>query len=396
MSARDITAVIGQKTYYEQVGGTKSFQNADNQDVNAYLVKITKAEDKNREGKYALIKSTKQAGATSSSDQYVTDVTYGEQCDLLGKINTANNVTLKTRTFDGTAPVDNPNKAGAKKPEETTGSKAWDLEANKGKWQELGATVPSDVTTACSAKPPATPGSAPAVSKVDLGKVNAAATDAKVDVKFDKPIVAANADESISVKVNGPDKSLASDGYAIAGDTLSINKKGIDALGITNDIAANKLIVNADQVADKADPMKKNVATGELALQAKAPAAAPDANPTANITTPPAFKFSKTGPIELTFENSIQLATGKALDDSTIGIYEVDAAGTVKRDTKQTGLQYKFKGNQLIITRPPNSEFTSGTKYRIVIASDILLNDDRKAANAASITYDFEAITPKK
>lgn len=100
--------------------------------------------------------------------------------------------------------------------------------------------------------------------------------------------------------------------------------------------------MNADQIADAADTTKKNVATGELALQAKAPAAAPDANPTANITTPPASKFSKTGPIELTFENPIQLATGKALDDSTIGIYEVDAAGTVERDTKQTGLQYKL------------------------------------------------------
>ena len=512
MSGRDITAVIGQNTYYEAVGTKRSFNDGNN-DVDAYLVKITKADDKSREGKFALIRSTKHAGDQPSGDKYVTDITYGEQCDLLNQLNTPKKVTLSTRTFDGTAPVDNPNKAGTKQPTETTTNKEWDLKANETEWKGLGASMPSTVTKACSAKPPGAAGSAPAVSKTDLGEVNAddanakidikfdkpivaanadesisvkvngqdkslakgaytiagdtlsinkagidalgitnttaanklivnadqiadaadttkknvatgelalqakapgaagsapavSKTDlgevnaddanAKIDIKFDKPIVAANADESISVKVNGQDKSLAKGAYTIAGDTLSINKAGIDALGITNTTAANKLIVNADQIADAADTTKKNVATGELALQAKAPAAAPDANPTANITTPPASKFSKTGPIELTFENPIQLATGKALDDSTIGIYEVDAAGTVKRDTKQTGLQYKFKGNKLTITRPPNSELTPGTKYRIVIASDILLNDDRKAANGASITYDFKAITPKK
>lgn len=392
MSARDITAVIGQKRYYEQVGDTKSFKNSDEQDVNAYLVKITKAEDENHEGKYALIRSTKKAGDQPSGDKYVTDITYGEQCDLLNQLNTPEKVTLRTRTFDGTDSVDNPDKQGTKKPKEITDDKEWNLKANETEWKGLGASLLSDVKNACIAAA----GTPPAVSNADLGTVNADDATAKVDIKFNKLIVAANADKSISVNVNETDKTLASDGYTIAGGILSINKTGIDALGITNATADNKLVVNADQIADKTDPTKKNVATGELALQAKAPAAASDANPTANITTPPDSKFSKTGPIELTFENPIQLAAGKALDDSTIGIYEVDAAGIVKRKTQQIGLQYKFQGNKLTITRPTNSEFTLGTKYRIVIASDILLNDDHKAANAASITYDFEAITRQK
>ena len=51
---RDITAVIGERTYYEQVGTNISFKN-DSNNVDVYLVKITKAKDKSRKGKYALI-----------------------------------------------------------------------------------------------------------------------------------------------------------------------------------------------------------------------------------------------------------------------------------------------------------------------------------------------------
>ncbi len=37
---RDITAVIGERTYYEQVGTNRSFKNGSN-NVDVYLVKIT-------------------------------------------------------------------------------------------------------------------------------------------------------------------------------------------------------------------------------------------------------------------------------------------------------------------------------------------------------------------
>jgi hypothetical protein len=403
MSGRDITAVIGQKTYYEQVGETKSFQNTDNQDVNAYLVKITKAEDKNREGKYALIKSTKQAGTTSSSDQYVTDITYGEQCDLLGKINTADTVNLQTRTFNGTVSVDDLSKgAGAKKPEDTTGVKGWTLAANKSDWKALGASVPDGVTTAC-ANPAATgaaaAGSVPAVSKPNLGEVNADDANAKVDIKFDKNIAAVDTTGNISINVNGTDKTLASGGYTIAGDTLSINKAGIDALGITNATADNQLIVNADQIADAADTTKKNVATGELALQAKAPAAAPDTNPTANIKTLPDSEFPQSGPIELAFENPIQVAdngtSGKKLDATRIVVMEADDSGNQISGTEQNGLTYEVvDGNKLKISQPSGSKFKPATKYKILIQPGTFLNDDGKKANADFIPYTFKAVTP--
>jgi hypothetical protein len=392
MSGRDITAVIGQNTYYEAVGTKRSFNDGNN-DVDAYLVKITKADDRSRVGKFALIKSTRKAGAQPSADQYVTDISYGEQCKLLEQLNTPEKLTLSTRTFDGTAPVDNPDKQGTKKPTETIADKEWNLKANQTEWRGLGASLPSGVTQACSASPAAA-GSVPAVSNTDLGEVNADDASAKVDIKFDKNIVAANTDGSINMKVNGTDKTLASDGYTIAGDTLSINKIGIDALGITNATAANKLIVNADQVADKADPTKKNVATGELALQAKAPAA-PDSNPTPLITTTET-KFNKAGPIELTFENPLRLAPGKSLDSSNITILQVDEGGQeVKGGAVPTDLTYAIDpsdSRKLRITTPTG--FTAEKRYQVVFQPGLLMPDAGNEPYAAQIGYTFKAITP--
>jgi hypothetical protein len=238
----------------------------------------------------------------------------------------------------------------------------------------------------------------PAVSNTDLGEVNADDASAKVDIKFDKNIVAANKDGSISMKVNGTDKTLASDGYTIAGDTLSINKIGIDALGITNATAANKLIVNADQVADKADPTKKNVATGELALQAKVPAApapapaAPDSNPAPLITTTET-QFNKAGPIELTFENPLRLAPGKRLDSSNITIQEVgDAENAVPGTVVPTDLSYAVDGSKLRITTPTG--FTAEKRYQVVIQPGLFLNDDGETPYQSQIGYNFKAITP--
>lgn len=381
MSGRDITAVIGQSTYYEQVGTKRSF-NDNNNDIDVYLVKITKAEDKSREGKFALIRSTKKAG-----DKYVTDITYGEQCDLLKHLNTPEKVTLNTRTFDGTAPVDNPDKQGTQKPKEITADKGWELNENVA-WKELGASVPSDVKNACIAAA----GTPPAVSNTDLGTVNADGATAKVDIKFDKPIVAANGDESISVKVNGQDKSLAKGAYTIAGDTLSINKTGIDALGITNATLGNKLIVNADQIADAADPTKKNVATGELVLKAKAPTAA-DRNPNPRIITSANQEFAFDAPIELTFENPLNLAPGKSLNSSNITIQEVDDAGdAVPGAVVPTDLSYAVDGSKLLITTPRG--FTAQKKYQVIIQPGLFLKDDGMTPYEAQIGYTFKAITP--
>ncbi len=384
------------------VGQKRSFKDAAGEDVDAYLVKITKADDQSRVGKFALIKSTKKAGAQPSADQYVTDISYGEQCALLKQLNTPEKVTLSTRTFDGTAPVDNPGKEGTKKPTETTADKEWNLKANESEWKGLGASLPTSVTQACSA-PPAAAGSSPtpAVSGTDLGTVNAAAAGAKVDIKFDKPIVAANTDGSISMKVNGTDKTLASDGYTITDKTLSINKKGIDALGITNATADNRLIVNADQIADKADPTKKNVATGELALQAKVPAApapaAPDSNPTPLITTTET-QFNKAGPIELTFENPLRLAPGKSLDSSNITILHVDEGGQeVKGGAVPTDLTYAIDpsdSRKLRITTPTG--FTAEKRYQVVFQPGLLMPDAGNEPYAAQIGYTFKAITPTK
>ena len=381
MSGRDITAVIGQNTYYEQVGTKKSFNDGSN-DVDAYLVKITKAEDESRIGKFALIRSTKKAG-----DQYVTDITYGEQCDLLKHLNTPEKVTLNTRTFDGTAPVDNPDKQGTQKPKEITADKGWELNENVA-WKELGASVPSDVKNACIAAA----GTPPAVSNTDLGTVNADDTTAKVDIKFDKEIAAANVGGSISINVNGTAKTLASDGYTIAGDTLSINKTGIDALGITNATPDNKLIVKADQIADAADPTKKNVATGELVLKAKAPTAA-DRNPNPRIITSANQEFAFDAPIELTFENPLKLAPGKSLNSSNITIQEVDDAGdAVPGAVVPTDLSYAVHGSKLRITTPRG--FTAQKKYQVIIQPGLFLKDDGMTPYGAQIGYTFKAITP--
>lgn len=383
MGGRDITAVIGQSTYYEQVG-TKGRFNDNNNDIDVYLVKITKADDKSREGKFALIRSTQHAG-----DKYVTDITYGEQCDLLNQLNTQKKVTLSTRTFDGTAPVDNPDKQGTQKPKETTADKEWDLKENVA-WKDLGASVLPNITQDCSASEAA--GSAPAVSKTDLGTVNADDATAKVDIKFDKPIVAANQNGSISLKVNGTDKTLASDGYTIAGGILSINKTGITALGITNATLDNKLIVNADQVADATDTNKKNVITGELVLQAKVPAAA-DSNPNPRIITSANQEFAFNDPIELTFENPLKLASGKSLDSSNITIQEVDDAGNaVPGAVVPTDLSYAVDGSKLRITTPTG--FTAQKKYQVVIQPGLFLNDDGMTPYGAQIGYTFKAITP--
>lgn len=397
MNARNITEVIGPQTYYEQVGGTKSFSNGD-QEVAAYLVKITKTDNELHKDKYALIKSTKQAGG-----EYITDITYGKECDLLGKINTADNVNLQTRTFNGTVSVDDLSKeAGAKKPTENTSDKAWNLAANKPEWQGLGASVPQDVTQACSAPAAGTPaaGSAPAVSENNLGEVNADDANAKVDIKFDKNIAAVDSSGSIIIKVNDVDKTLESTNYAITENTLSINKSGITALGITNETAANTLIVNANQIADKVDPTKKNLVTGALQLKAKAPGsgasanAAPDNNLEANIITPPNSEFPQSGPIELTFQNNLELADGKKLADQ-IFVMELDSSGNEIPNAGQKDLTYEVVGGkQLKISQPSGSQFKPATKYKVSIQPGTFLNDDGSKPNTDHIGYTFKAITP--
>jgi hypothetical protein len=144
---RDIKAVIGQEAYYKQIGGLRSFKNKEGQDVSAYLIEIVNA--KKNQGDFALIQSTKHPDnqASGDQDQYITHITYGKQCDLLKILNNSDDVTLSTRTFDGTNPVDD--KQGKKKPNETINNdKQWKLSENKEEWKELGASIPSDVINA--------------------------------------------------------------------------------------------------------------------------------------------------------------------------------------------------------------------------------------------------------
>ncbi|NBV99331.1 MAG: hypothetical protein EBR67_07470 [Proteobacteria bacterium] len=417
MSGRDITAVIGQGTYYEQVGTQKSFKDASGKQVEAYLVKITKADDKNRKGKFALITSTKKPGEQPSGDQYVTDITYGEQCDLLEKLKTPGKVTLSTRTFDGTVPVDNPDKVGTKEPTETIADKEWDLKANETEWKGLGASLPPDVTNACPAKAPGTASSAPAVSNTDLGERDIYDASGKVKqganlaIKFDKGIKAVDPNGNIIVKADGgrgaDDITLTQDMYKIDKDSLIINEKGIENLKLA---PGGKITVKAGQIGSSVDgtPTSSDITVShtekaEAASPSPSPsplpspsAPAPDANLTANIVTQPRSGFPKAGPIELTFENVIRLASGKKLDDSTVSVYAVDPnTGLVIPDTKEASLQYGIQNNKLTITRS-SGEFIAETIYRVAISPDVLLNDDGNAANPTPVTYDFIAKTPTK
>jgi len=194
------------------------------------------------------------------------------------------------------------------------------------------------------------------------------------------------------------DVTLTTDMYKINKNSLSINGKGIDHLKLT---PGGNITVKAGQVATtdgtptSSDITVSHTEKAEVSSPSPSPSpSASDAQPTANITTKPISGFPKAGPIELTFENVIKLATGKKLDDSTVSVYAVDDnTKKVIVDTKQAGLQYAIKDNKLTITRS-SGEFLAETRYRVAIKPDVLLNDDGKAANPTPITYDFIAKTP--
>lgn len=398
---RELSDIIGRDKYYTQTATTSLKIKAGTEDIEgqAYTYEITKAADSTQVGKYGLT-TTYEKDGKSNTDTYIG--TQGEVLVLLRNLKDQSNTTttpatpatVKTKSYSDATPL---TQQGNKPVDVTAADKEWKAAGGNtvtqgttsiNKWDALGEE------TNQKAKPELSASNLKELSNKTkvLGNV-----DDNIELTFNETVANpdgielwdANANTKIAATVtlgNDSQTPTVENNKVIIDPSSPLTAGGKYEVRNSGGTKLADLAVNPNAVSDPV----VNFSVGGT------PAAAPDANPTANITTPPASKFSKTGPIELTFENHIQLATGKALDDSTIGIYEVDAAGSVKRDTKQTGLQYKFQGNKLTITRPPNSEFIPGTKYRIVIASDILLNDDRKAANGVSITYDFEAITPKK
>ena len=138
------------------------------------------------------------------------------------------------------------------------------------------------------------------------------------------------------------------------------------------------------------------MATGELALQAKVPAAA-DSNPNPLITTTET-QFDKAGPIALTFENPLRLPPGKSLGSSNITILEVDGNGQeVKGGAVPTNLTYQIDPSddkKLLITTPTG--FTAEKRYQVVIQPGLFLNDDGETPYQSQIGYTFKAITPTK
>jgi hypothetical protein len=243
---------------------------------------------------------------------------------------------------------------------------------------------------------PAAAGSVPAVSSTDLGSIDATQADAKVDITFGKNIAAVDTTNGNIIVNNGSsDVTLTSSQYEIAGTKLTIKKDGLTALGITDNSSTDRTLNLKDgQIADATDANQKNAATN-LTFKTEAPAAALDANPTANIKTLPDSEFPQSGPIELTFENNLQVADNPKLDATRIVVMEADDSGNQISGTEQNGLTYEVvDGNKLKISQPSGSQFKPATKYKILIQPGTFLNDDGKKANADFIPYTFKAVTP--